>query len=179
VDEDLQQIRHRPENHAEVWRDGMVLAFLGAGPRLGGAMKLEDFAKQHRLRVTKDACGDAVIAGRMYESNIYEWSLDGSKFGVMFITDGKKAPRTGLFKRFKVACLAVGMKPIEIGDAEGAFIFDSMNKEQAKVAIKGIRARVRRQLTPEQHSRLANVGFKARNAQNLAFSPTVEAIPRA
>jgi hypothetical protein len=137
-------------------------------------MKLEYFAKQYRLKVTKDVCGDSVIMGRIGDSNVYEYS-DG-QLGVMFIS---AKTRTGLFNRFKAVCLTVGMKPIQMGDAEGAFMFDPTNKEQAKVAIKGIRARVRRQLTPEQRSRLANVGFKARNAQNLASSPTVEAIPRA
>lgn len=128
-------------------------------------MSIESFAEQHRLKLTRDACGDLIIAGRLGESNIYEYS--DTKLGAMFITDGKKPPRTGLFNKFKTACLGVGMKLAQLGDAEGAFIFDAANPSQAKVAIKGIRARVKRQMTPEQLSRLANVGFKARN-------PTVE-----
>lgn len=133
-------------------------------------MTITDFAIQHRLKITRDACGDSIIVGRIGESNIYEYS--DTRLGVMFITDGKKPPRTGLFNKFKIACLGVGMKLAQLGDAEGAFIFDPANQRQANVAIKGIRARVKRQTTPEQLSRLANVGFKAQEA-------TVEAISRA
>lgn len=126
-------------------------------------MDITEFAMQHRLKVTKDDCGDPVIAGRIDESNIYEYSLDGT-LGVMFITDGKKAPRTGLWNKFQAACLDAGMTPRQVGDAEGAFSFDPANAKQAKTAIKGIRARIKRVMTPEQLAKLAKVGFKARTA---------------
>ena len=125
-------------------------------------MLIEDFAKSHRLKVTKDECGDSIIAGRIYQSNIYPYSNDGKVFGVIFVTDGKKPPRTGLFNRFKTACLEAGMVIAQSGDAEGAFTFDPANQRQAKVAIKGIRARVKRQMTPESLARLAKVGFLRR-----------------
>jgi hypothetical protein len=123
---------------------------------------IDTFAEQHRLKVTRDDCGDPVIAGRIYQSNIYEYS--NSELGVMLVTDGKKPPRTQVWNKFKTACLGAGMVIRQQGDAEGAFSFNPANPEQAKVAIKGINAKIRRIMTPEQLATLAKVGFKARNA---------------
>ena len=113
---------------------------------------IAEFAAQHRLRVTKDACGDAIIAGRIGTSNIYEYDTD--RLGVMFITDAHRAPRTNRWNRFKAACLAADMTAVQIGDAEGAFAFDPTDAKQAAIAITGIRARAKRRLSPEQTARL-------------------------
>jgi hypothetical protein len=115
-------------------------------------MQIVDFATKHRLKITRDECGDPVIVGRIGQSNIYEYS--DTELGVMFITDGRKPPRTGLCNTFKAACEA-GMTLRQNGDAEAAFSFNLSNPEQAKVAIKGIRARFRREMTPEALARLA------------------------
>jgi hypothetical protein len=124
-------------------------------------MTIQAFATDHRLKVTKDTCDDPAIMGRIGQSNIYEYSAD--ELGVMFITDGKKEPRTQTWNKFKAACLGAGMTIHQSGDAEGAFSFDPTNKTQARVAIKGIKARVKRQMTPEQASagaaRLAKYRF--------------------
>jgi len=126
---------------------------------------IEEFATRHRLKVARDECNDPVIAGRIFESNIYEHG-DG-RLGVMFVTDGRKPPRTGLYNRFRAACLGSGITQVQSGDGEGAFTFDPDDPAQAKVAIKGIRARVKRKVTPEQLARLATM-------RNLARKPPVE-----
>ncbi len=128
---------------------------------------IEKFAESHRVKVTRDACNDPIIAGRIGESNIYEHSR--GRLGVMFATDGRKAPRTGLYNRFRAACLAAGMVQVQSGDGEGAFTFDPGDPAQAKVAIKGIRVRIKRKMTPEQLARLATM-------RNLVRKPLVEAI---
>jgi hypothetical protein len=114
-------------------------------------VNIRKFATEHRLKVTRDSEGediDHVIAGRVGQSQIYQHSE--TELGVLFMTDGKKPPRTGLFNTFRDACLEVGMTVHQLGDAEGSFLFDPMNSKQAKVAIKGIRARVKRQMSPER-----------------------------
>jgi hypothetical protein len=116
-------------------------------------MNIKKFAVDHRLKVTEDECGDPVIIGRMDESNIYEYS--DTELGVMFATDGKKAPRSQIYNTFKAACLKAGMTLRQSGDAEGAFSFNPANPEQAKAAIKGVRARFKRKMTPESLARLA------------------------
>src|SRR5581483_11233089 len=118
-----------------------------------------------RLRVTRDECNDPIIAGRIFESNIYERD---DKLAVIFVTDGRKAPRTGLYNRFRAACLASGMTQVQSADGEGAFTFDPADPAQAKVAIKGIRVRVKRQMSPEQAAAGAARLAAARTAQNLA-----------
>jgi hypothetical protein len=110
-------------------------------------MDIKKFAEQYRVKTSKDVYDDTVIVGRLDESNIYEYS--DTKLGVMFCTDGNKPPRTQLWNTFKTNCLISGMTLVQEGDAEGAFSFDGGDKTQAKVAIKGIRARVKKQLKPE------------------------------
>ena len=137
-------------------------------------MTLRDFARQHRLKTTVDECGDPVILGRIGSSNIYEYADD--VLGVMFITDTRKARRTGLWNKFKVACLAAGMTFRQSGDAEGSFTFDPENEQVAKVAIRGIRARVKRQISPEQAMAGAARLLAARNARNSGSRPQQERI---
>ncbi len=129
---------------------------------------IRTFAEQHRLKTSREDCGDFVdllVTGK--QGQIYECS--DTELGVMFVTDGKKPPRTGLWNRFKAACLGVGMTLRQVGDAEGSFTFNPADPKQAKVAIKGIRARVKRQMTPESLARLASTSFKAK-------TPAVEAL---
>jgi hypothetical protein len=111
-------------------------------------MTITEFANANRLRLTKDSCGDEVIAGRVGESTIAEY--DEGVMCVAFVTQGKLLPRTGLFNTFKVACIEAGMTPCQIGDAEGVFSFDPENHKQAKVAIKGIRVKSKKQMSAEQ-----------------------------
>jgi hypothetical protein len=102
-----------------------------------------------------------VFSGRIDESNIYEYS--DVELGVAFVTSAKKSPRTGLWKRLKVACLSAGMRLRQEGEAEGCFTFDPTNPEQAKVALKGIRVRFRKQPSAEQLASLAKTAFKRKS----------------
>jgi hypothetical protein len=114
-------------------------------------MDIKAFATEHRLKLTKDGTAedaDLIIAGRVGQSVIY--TISDTELGVAFMTDGKQAPRTGLFNTFKAACLEAGMTARQVGDAEGCFAFNPSNHKQAKVAIKGIRARVKKIVSPEQ-----------------------------
>jgi hypothetical protein len=102
-----------------------------------GDMNIQKFATEHRLKLTKDGSGEdieLVINGRVGQSRIYQH--DAKTFGVLFMTDGKRAPRTGLFNKFQAVCTEVGMTATQKGEAEGVFTFDPLNPKQAKVAIK-------------------------------------------
>ncbi|MGB7602252.1 MAG: hypothetical protein WBM24_18255 [Candidatus Sulfotelmatobacter sp.] len=130
---------------------------------------IAEFAAAHRLKSVRDGEGEdieRVVIGRIGQSSIYEYSE--TELAVSFMTDGRKAPRTGLFNIFKADCLEAGMTPRQIGDAEGSFSFDPNNSKQAKVAIQGIRAKVRRQLSPEQAQAGAARLVAARLAKSLA-----------
>lgn len=132
-------------------------------------MTLKDFAEQYRLKLKFDECGDPVIQGRPDQTNIYEYSLDGSRFGAMFMTSSKKSPRTQLWRKFQSACLDAGMTPHQIGDAEGSFLFDPSNQTQAKVAIRAAKAKARKRISPERRAALVATLAAARVAR--AASP--------
>jgi hypothetical protein len=70
--------------------------------------------------------------------------------------------RTGLWNRTKKRCLAAGMKLHQEGDAEGIFVFDPANPAQAKLAIKSVQAKAKRQMTPERKAALSETLAKAR-----------------
>ena len=138
---------------------------------------IAEFAAIHRLKYVRVGEGEdieRVVLGRIGQSSIYEYSE--TELAVSFITDGRKAPRTGLFNIFKAACLEAGMTPRQIGDAEGSFSFDPKNSKQAQVAIRGIKAKVKRQLSPEQRTRLVGLGFKGRQPSPEGETHTVECI---
>lgn len=138
-----------------------------------------EFAAMHRLKSVREGEGEdieRVILGRLGQSSIYEYSE--TEFAVSFMTDGRKAPRTELWNKFHAACLSVGMTPRQIGDAEGSFSFNPSDKEQAKVAIRGIKAKVNgnsvlnsvpdslsvvSRLTATAKKALRNALFRARN----------------
>lgn len=140
-------------------------------------MDIIKFAAEHRLRIAKDGSGEdmeLVIDGRVGQSRIYQHDAD--TLAVAFITDGKKAPRTGLFNHFVAACIEAGMTPTQIGDAEGVFTFDPNNHRQAKTAIEGIRARAKRQVGPEQAAAGAARLAAVRQARYLIDNPQQECV---
>jgi len=135
-------------------------------------MSLQKFAAEYRLKLTKDGSAEnieTVIDGRVgLGSRIYEH--DSKTLGVLFMTDGRKPPRTGLFNTFRAACLEVGMTATQVGDDEGIFLFDPLNPKQARVAIKGIRAKAKKQISPEQRERLILAGAAYRANCPSTFS---------
>lgn len=140
-------------------------------------MNITQFAAEHRLKITKDGSGEdieLVIDGRIGQSRIYQHDAD--TLAVAFITDGKRAPRTGLFNNFAAACKEAGMTPTQIGDAEGVFTFDPNNHRQAKAAITGIRARAKRQISPEQAMAGAARLAAVRQARYLIQNPQQECV---
>jgi hypothetical protein len=138
-------------------------------------MLIENFAKQLRLKTKTDDCGEQIIPGK--QGQIYEYSLDGSKFGVMFMPPktsteplGKWCPkRWGNFRR---AGIAVGMTVLQNGDSEGCLQFDPANKAHVKLAIKIAGAKTKRRVSPEtaaaSAARLALVRQKAQESRQEA-----------
>jgi hypothetical protein len=109
-------------------------------------MTLQQFAENHRLKVTRDTCGDAIIQGRLYkDANISEH--DDGKLCMCWLTEESRAKK---FNSVKRECLAAGMTIAQEGDDEAIFLFDGANAQQAKLAITSIRAKVKKVLSPEQ-----------------------------
>jgi len=126
-------------------------------------MTLPQFADHYRLKLVHDECGDPIVHGRLgNDSNISEYS--DTELTLCWLPDGKTPARSGLWKRTKAKCVAAGMTLHQDGDAEGIFIFDPADAGQAKLAIKCVKAKAKRQMTPERLAALSETLVKARKA---------------
>ncbi len=126
-------------------------------------MTLQRFAEKYRLRVTKDSCGESIVQGRLYkDANISEH--DG-KLCMCWLT---KESRTKKFNTVRAACLSAGMIIAQEGDNEAILLFSPENDFQAKLAIKGIRGRIKRILSPERIAVLSATLAAAREKQAVA-----------
>lgn len=112
--------------------------------------RFKDFAKQHRLRVKRDECGDLNIIGN--RGDIYDYS-DGIHYCVTIL----HCPNAHHWNRYEAIFRRLGYRITQNGDEEGTALFDPANAEQTEAALKAIRAFRRRVLTPEQKSKLLAV----------------------
>jgi hypothetical protein len=118
-------------------------------------MKVEELAEHHRLRIAKDSCGEEFVPcvfGQIYHHG-------GKQFGALVINEKPARSTTQAWNRIGKALRAGGFALHQNGGSEGSLLFDSQNEEQAKLAIRMMRARKRRQVTvtPEMLSQLAAV----------------------
>ena len=144
------------------------------GPRI---MKCSEFAETNRLKVTRDECGGAIIAGK--QGQLYPFTE--SEMGVMFMPPKTKTDSYGrwcpkVWGNFKRAAALIGMVLTQDGDSEGCLSFDPFNKEQVKLAVKIAGVRVRKSLSPERRAALAGTLAAARSqrVENLVSKPCVE-----
>ena len=134
-------------------------------------MTISQFAEKYRLKITRESSGDEqgdykIIQGRLYkDANISEH--DGGRLACCWLT---KESRTAKFNSVKRECLQAGMTVAQEGDNEAIFLFDPENDLQAKLAIKSVKAKVRRQLTPERIAR------QVANLQSFRFRPQENAL---
>jgi hypothetical protein len=128
---------------------------------------IQAFAQDRRLKISKTDEGEKVIAGRLGESHIYQYSL--TELGVAFVP-GKWTPKT--WGNHKRAAIALGMTLRQNGDSEGTLSFDPTNWPQSKLALRIAKARAKRVLSPERAAAAAARLAKARLArlvgQNVA-----------
>jgi hypothetical protein len=111
---------------------------------------LDRFASTHNLKIRRDECGDPIVSGK--HGHIYE--ADG-RLGVCLLDNRPSLPtkaRTLLNLRRKA--LAAGFTPHQLGEAESILLFDPEDKEQASLAIRLVRAKAKRTLTPERRAAL-------------------------
>ena len=122
---------------------------------MNGGTTIDKIAEQHRLKISRDACNDPIIKGKLGE--VYEYS-DGT-LGVLFMPDEKnKHPERSWARKWRIvrdACVAVGMTLVQDGDAEGALTFDPRDIGQVREAIKAAKVKTRRRVSPERAAVLA------------------------
>jgi hypothetical protein len=112
------------------------------------------------LKTGVDECGERTVPGT--QGQIYEWSLNGSQFGVMFMPPktfcSEEQPEAEQYGKWQPkkwgnsrrAGLAAGMTILQNGDSEGCLSFDPTNKGHLKLAIKIAGVRPKRRMSPEQ-----------------------------
>lgn len=146
-------------------------------------MTIQEFAEQNRVRVRRDSCGEEIIPGRPRNatrqedrSHIYQHSDDGKLFGLCYVQPLPYPSSVGKYRNAQKRLLAAGFTQQQNGDAEGIFLFDPTNDEQAKIALREAGIRINRPLSPERREKLLAAGrstqIKAwRPAQNEALAP--------
>ena len=104
-------------------------------------MTIREFSQKHKVRFKRDEEGEEIIPAR--HGQIYLYS--GHRLGVMFLMDS-----VGKWNNRRKECEAIGMETVQDGDCDGTCLFDPENKKQARLAIKLVGARQKRQLSAEQ-----------------------------
>jgi hypothetical protein len=128
---------------------------------------IQDFADKRRLKVSKIDGSERIIAGRLGDSHLYQYSL--TELAVAFVPN-KWTPKT--WGNHKRAAIALGMTLRQNGDSEGTLSFDPANGPQSRLALRIAKARAKRILSPERAAAGAASLAKARLArlagQNVA-----------
>src|ERR1700758_3198729 len=103
---------------------------------------IEKFAETHRLRVSKDECGDPVIRGRK-RHQIFD-NGDG-RLGVLLVFSSPKK-----WNNCRKLVTAAGFQSRQDASTEGTALFNPGDDEQSKLAIKITGVRPKLALTTEQ-----------------------------
>lgn len=135
-------------------------------------MTIKTFAESYRVRTRQDSCGDVIIPGKRYatdmpdrieyRSHVYDHD-DGEHFGVcLTFTSARK---WGSVRR---KLEAAGFTIRQNGDTEGIGLFNPQDKAQSRLALKLAGVRTRRELSPERREAQARVLAAARAARQAA-----------
>jgi hypothetical protein len=134
---------------------------------------VKKFAAQHRVKVRRDSCDEAIIPGKPRKmkraedrSHIYE---DGEKLGLCLLLTSVRA-----YNHAQRRLLAAGFTQSQDGDTEGTFLFDADNAAQAKLAIREAGIVYRRVVTDEQRIRL--VATLARKGSGSLQTPNASTV---
>jgi hypothetical protein len=119
-------------------------------------MKIETFAKQYQLNITRDPeNGTTIIRGRKGKSHLFEY--DDGVLGVLVMSEAGTAH---WWNAARAAFLRAGMQITQDCDGEGAATFDPENPEQVRLALKYAGVTRRRRVSEAQRRRLTQIGFK-------------------
>jgi hypothetical protein len=124
--------------------------------------KIETFAEQHRLRLTRDECNDQIIQGR--RGHLY---FDGAELCLM-VLDGKPANRS------KWEALGGKLWMGDISENAQDVKITGIQLENARQAIRMCRIRQKRILSPEELALRCGLIAKAREGLSKRPSPGVE-----
>ena len=120
-------------------------------------MDLRSFAEDNRLRVRRGEDNSQLIPGKVG----HVWDYGDGLFGVTLLD---LTPKKWGFRRN--ACLAVGMRLQQDGHDEGTLLFDPVDEEQVKMALKVAKLKRKRQVSPESLERLRAMSARIQIRKN-------------
>ena len=143
-------------------------------------MDIKAFASTHNVRTKHDGCGDIIIPGKQfatdmpkrleYRSHVFDYQ-DGQHFALclMFAAAGDSG-KSAKWTYAKHKLTAAGFSICQDGEAEGIALFDPANKAQARLALRLAGVKTRRTMSPEKAHALAlrlQAARVAKASQNL------------
>ncbi len=121
-------------------------------------MSLKQFSENHRLKLRRDEYLDYFVGGK--RGQIYEHAPD--RLAILFLGNTKRQ-----WHAAKKKLAAAGFELLQDADTEGTASFDLADAEQCQVAIRVVKAKTRRVMSPAGLAHLHAAREKAaRNRQN-------------
>jgi hypothetical protein len=109
---------------------------------------IKGFAERYRVKTKRDSCGDDIVAGKR-ASHVFD-NGDGKWFGILLLLESKMK-----WTYAKKKLVAAGFTIKQDGDTEGTALFNPGDRQQARLAFRQARIRVRKELSPAQVAVLA------------------------
>jgi hypothetical protein len=106
---------------------------------------IQDFAQTNGLRTKRDECGEIIVPAK--HGQIYFWGT--GRMGIMILSNS-----VGLWRGRRKKALAGGMENLQNGDTEGTLLFDPVNRDQVRLAIRLVGAKKRRVPSEKQLAHL-------------------------
>ena len=113
---------------------------------------VEDFCTRFCVRSRREEDGERIIPGRF--GHIYAHGPDSNTFGAVLLSPSSSRVLDNTLRSRKRRALRAGFEIIVDGDAEGIFLFDLTNQQNANFAIRIVGVRKKRRQSPAQ---LANL----------------------
>jgi hypothetical protein len=132
-------------------------------------MNIQDFADQFRLRITRDECNDKIISGK--RGHLY---FAGGELCLMVI-DGAPAIRRhweALGGRLWMGDISLSAKGQRVQDVK----IEGIPIENARAAVKMVRARQKRILSSEQREACLTRLRRGADASSKRLPPAVETL---
>jgi len=122
-----------------------------------------EFSTMHRLKLSKDGCGDLIIKGKKYVGSRPEDAchiFEGYSTGLGVSLNFKSAKR---WNRARRTLQDAGAQLHQNGDMDGIFVFNPADKPQVALVMSFVRPRQKRILSDDQRRVLADRMAVARN----------------
>jgi len=131
-------------------------------------MTIQAFAEAYRLKVRLDGCGDPIIPAKL--GHLY--AHGAGRFGLMLEAPAHDTRLDNTLRARKRTALVAGFTLHPEGACESITLFDPGDPRQAALAIRLVRAKRKRLLSPEQAERARGLLRAAQEALETSHVAT-------